>query len=112
MTPAQKPVDTAAARDLLTFYVEAGVDAALGEAPVDRFADVAPEPVAAAPARPAPAKPVVKPAPMPALQAPPPPEEAIMAARAAARQAATLEELRAIMSGFEGCALRTTAKQL
>ena len=35
-----------------------------------------------------------------------------MAARAAARQAATLEELRAIMNSFEGCALRMTAKQL
>ncbi len=49
---------------------------------------------------------------MPVVQAPPPPEEAIMAARAAARQARSLEELRAIMNGFEGCALRTTAKQL
>ena len=49
---------------------------------------------------------------MPATQAPPPPEEAIMAARAAARSAATLEDLRAILNGFEGCALKTTAKQL
>jgi DNA polymerase len=101
-----------AARDLLNFYVEAGVDTALGEAPVDRFADVAtaPElaPAPAAPARKVPERAVA----MPAVQAPPPPEEAIMAARAAARQARTLEELRAIMDGFEGCALRTTAKQL
>ena len=35
-----------------------------------------------------------------------------MAARDAARSAATLEALRAIVAGFEGCALRLTAKQL
>jgi DNA polymerase len=35
-----------------------------------------------------------------------------MAARAAAKSAATLKELRAILDRFEGCALRATAKQL
>ena len=35
-----------------------------------------------------------------------------MAAREAARSAASLEELRAILERFEGCALRTTATQL
>jgi len=35
-----------------------------------------------------------------------------MAARAAARSAATLEELRAILDKFDGCALKTTAKQM
>jgi DNA polymerase len=112
MTPEEaKPV-----RDLLTFYVEAGVDAALDEVPANRFADPA-VPAAAAENGPAevhrqkieprPAAPAVAPAMAPAL-----PEEAIMAARAAARSAASLEELRGIMQGFEGCALRTTAKQL
>ncbi len=114
MTPGQKPFDPAAARDLLTFYVEAGVDAALGETPVDRFADVpaAAEPAAARAAAAILRQPAPKAATAPAMPALPPPEEAIMAARAAARQAASLEELRAIMNGFEGCALRTTAKQL
>lgn len=111
-----KRFDQVTARDLLTFYAEAGVDAALGETPVDRFADVAPAPEPAAPRapppRPTPPKPAAMPVTMPATQAPPPPEEAIMAARAAARQAATLDELRAIMNGFEGCALRMTAKRL
>ena len=41
-----------------------------------------------------------------------PPEAAVMAAREAARRAAALDELRAMLTGFEGCALRTTAKQL
>ena len=35
-----------------------------------------------------------------------------MAARDAARSAASLDELRAIMQGFTGCALRVTATQL
>jgi DNA polymerase len=43
---------------------------------------------------------------------PPSPEAAVMAAREAARSAASLEELRAILHRFEGCALRTTATQL
>ena len=111
MTPGTRDK---AARDLLTFYVEAGVDAALGRGagrPLRRRgagpgtgATEAPQPPCVAGSAQAPA--------MPTTQAPPPPEEAIMAARAAARSAATLEELRAIMNGFEGCALKTTAKQL
>ena len=35
-----------------------------------------------------------------------------MAAREAAKSAATLDELRAILGRFDGCALKTTAKQL
>jgi len=111
-----------AARELLTFYVEAGVDAALGEEPVDRFADPGSafaETVRGAEAsqpardrRPAPAAPAMPAAPAVALHAPPPPEEAIAAAREAARSAADLAALKAIMTAFEGCALRNTAKQL
>jgi DNA polymerase len=40
------------------------------------------------------------------------PDDALMAARAAARQAKTLEELRATLAGFDGCALKATAKNL
>src|SRR5262249_58766797 len=40
------------------------------------------------------------------------PDAAVMAARAAAKSAASLEELRALLDRFEGCALRTTATQL
>lgn len=111
MTPAEAtPV-----RDLLTFYVESGVDVALDEAPANRFADpvasAAPVEPAAAPA-PKPRREPRPPVPVAAPAAPPLPEEAIMAARAAARSAASLEALREIMNAFEGCALRTTAKQL
>jgi len=32
------------ARELISFYLDAGVDALVGEAPIDRFADVAQSP--------------------------------------------------------------------
>jgi DNA polymerase len=104
--------------DLLTFYAEAGVDVALDEVPANRFADPAISAPSAQPvAAPAAAKPRPEPRPaapllMAAPAAPPPPEEAVMAARVAAKSAASLEALREIMNAFEGCALRTTAKQL
>jgi DNA polymerase len=102
-----------AARDLLAFYAEAGADALLQESPVNRFGEVAAERApASAPAR-SPEKSVTynQPA-VPPPPAPPSPDEAVMAARDAARSAATLDELRAILGRFEGCALRATARQL
>ena len=114
------PDRTKAARDLLTFYAEAGADAPLGEAPLDRLAETPPQPsskAASQPAGPGNAGPAVTPPVRPAVTPsavppPPPPDAALMAARAAAKSAATLEELRAILERFEGCALRATAKQL
>jgi len=98
--------------DLLDFYRDAGVDALLGEEPVDRFAPAqAPPPLRAA-------EPAVLP---PGLEtkgraappaAPPAPDEAAMAAREAAKSAKTLDELRAILAAFDGCALKATATQL
>jgi DNA polymerase len=123
--------------DVLRFYAEAGVDLALSEAPVDRFAlSRAPESVEApkpasvaarasaaiAPQtersppierRPPPARP---PTAAPRQSAPPnlavPSEAAVMAAREAAATAASLEELRATLETFEGCNLRFTATNL
>lgn len=40
------------------------------------------------------------------------PDAALMAARIAAREAGSLEELRAMLAGFDGCALKATAKNL
>jgi uracil-DNA glycosylase family 4 len=111
------------ARDLLAFYLEAGVDWVVGETPVDRFADANPT-QADAPAqapefadrsaaeRRAPPVPRQAPAAPAADLAPPSPDAAVMAAREAARRAASLEELRSILEGFGGCALKATAKQL
>jgi DNA polymerase len=110
------------ARELLAFYQEAGVDALLEEAPSNRFAgDEAPPVPQAEAIRPtaggrsgAPARPLLAREREAAgrLASPPSPEAAVMAAREAAKSAATLEELRAMLERFEGCALRTTATQL
>jgi DNA polymerase len=105
-----------AARELLAFYVEAGVTDMVGETPVDRLAvtDIVPaEPPQSAPAlrREAP-----KPPPAETRPAAPPasllPEAAVMAAREAARTAQSLDELRGLLERFEGCALKSMAKRL
>jgi DNA polymerase len=109
------PERTRAARELLAFYVDAGVDALVGETPVDRLAgsqarEEAPPAPRAPPPPPRPAAPSGGAS--AAATAPPSPEAAVMAARAAAKNAASLDALRAMLDGFEGCALKGTAKQL
>ena len=128
-------------RALLAFYVEAGVDAVLDEAPVNRFTAEAPPPrspqvPAGAPssspqAPPRTRSPFSGPGnlmpnarslspslPSPAggggtgEDAPPAPDAAIMAARRAAASATSLDALRDLLERFEGCALRLTAKRL
>jgi DNA polymerase len=107
--------------DLLRFYEEAGVDVALSEESVDRFAqsrsiaeeaarrrEVAsrpPPPRESAPAAPPPPRPAA-----PSLTVPS--DAAIMAAREAAATCETLDDLRATLAGFEGCNLRHTATNL
>lgn len=111
------------AREVLAFYLEAGVDAALGEVAQDRLAAHAAElaPVKAARSRGSdldrPDSPPLSASLSPVdtapnTRAPPPPDAAIMAAREAARGAGSLDALRAILESFEGCALRMTARQL
>src|SRR5688572_2191618 len=109
-----------AARELLAFYHEAGVDTLVGEVPINRFAEEAPVDPTSAPAPEPPRPPTPRAAPTlsfdqptpPAPAAPASPEAAVMAAREAARNAASLDALRAILDRFEGCALRATATQL
>lgn len=117
--------------DILAFHWEAGVDVAIGEVPVDRFAESAAEPsrprAPAAPARdaaasqaglaprsPAPSRnqPAYPSAPATPTLVTQPPDEAVMGAREAARAAASLDELKAILDSFEGCALKRTASRL
>jgi DNA polymerase len=131
------PERAKAARELLAFYAEAGVDAVVGDAPANWLADDAgaaavPPGTAEAGPRSAPGRgssdaPTPRP-PFPTVlhaaapretarpastaAAPPSPEAAAAAAREAARSAASLEALRAILERFEGCALRTTASRL
>lgn len=116
------PDRVSAARELLDFYSASGVDAPVGETPANRLAtaqaDVAP--IADAAPMPLPDRPAVRFQPvapeLPAITAAPgapaAPDIAVMAAREAARSAASLDELRTMLAKFEGCALRTTAKQL
>jgi uracil-DNA glycosylase len=117
-----------AARELLAFYQEAGVDALLGEFPVDRLAGDPPGDIPAAASEavaPRSSPQVAAPPAQPPrtvfardldskgrAPAPPSPDAAVMAAREAARTAASLEDLRAIVERFEGCALRNTATRL
>ena len=104
------PGHESSARDLLDFYIEAGADALVDEKPVDRFATVdAVLPVRAPIAATARAEPAAS---APSPVAPPAPDEAAMAARDAVKRAAALDELRAVLDRFEGCALKATATQL
>jgi uracil-DNA glycosylase len=123
---------TREARELIAFYLDAGVDALVGEEPIDRMADHPPSESGRSPAvargasegaagggprmDPSPDR-LRRSSPHPAGEgdrrtAPASPEAAVMAARAAAGHAKTLEELRALLEKFEGCALHSTATQL
>ncbi len=107
MTPERAPTVS----QLLAFYLEAGVDCALMDTPVNRLADPDLAPVAS---ETAPARPVRVAAPLPAARAEvaQAPEAAILSAREAARTAPTLEALRALLENFDGCALKSTATRL
>jgi DNA polymerase len=102
-------------RQLLAFYLEAGVDCALAEEPVNRLAEPDAPPAAvireSAPARVVREAPAAVPA-VPRSETAPAPEAAIASAREAARTAPTLEALRALLENFEGCALKNTATRL
>ena len=118
---------------VLEWYRAMGADEVTGEAPIDwlkrgdwapgqRFdrpspaLQTAPPGVAVArAASPAASHLPFRPAPSiaPARQVPvTAPDTAVMAARAAARQAADLDELGARLAAFEGCSLKATAKNL
>jgi DNA polymerase len=126
------------ARELIAFYLDAGVDCAVEERPLDRFADEPRIPSPAERAEPdgervrttpssnpervySPAdrarrgvSPLSAEGPTTTAAPPPPaaPEAAIMAARESAGSAKDLEELRALLAGFAGCTLAATATQL
>ena len=136
-----------AARELLAFYEEAGVDMALGETPNDFLsqpakklvtsplegevaepsgrAEGAPEGkfreagggsasknLHSARLPPSPTLPLKVGGSTQSVAAPLALDAAVTAAREAARSAGSLEELRAILDRFEGCALKQTATQL
>ena len=86
---------------LLAWYAAMGADEAIGDEPVDCFA---------APVAPPSSPPRVQPRPRPAAA------QAAAAAGGSSRidlsQAGTLAALEAMLAGFEGCALKRTAKSL
>ncbi|MGI9385803.1 MAG: uracil-DNA glycosylase [Methyloligellaceae bacterium] len=111
-----------AALQLLRWYAEMGVDAAISETPADWFAQSkkplsprrtddrqtphranlsapSPAPKSGAGLRATPEMPMA-------------PDAAIMASREKARSAATLDELRETLAGFDGCGLKATAKNM
>ena len=103
-----------AARELIAFYLDAGVDSLVAETPVNRMADDLSHNNAGTAERNRQIRPRAE-IPQPAAKsahAPPPPETALMAAREATRTAQTLDELQALLAAFEGCGLRATATQL
>ena len=111
--------------DLIRFYAESGVDSALNDAPVDRFAEAAalaaaqpkraaqPDNTmrnnAAAPAGNAQQAPRQNPVPAQASIAP---EVLLEEARKLAGSADSLDMLQQAMAGFDGCRLKFTAKNI
>jgi DNA polymerase len=120
------PNDRADLRDILHFLADAGADEAMDDVAIDRFAESARRArnvANAAPERQAePPRPSISAGmaersaenrPVPAQPMAAVPDEAQAArARELARGAATLEELRQLLAGFDGCNLKFTAKNL
>ncbi len=119
-----------AMRELLEFYVAAGVDCALADEPQDRFAESAAAQIKAAQKKQsAPQRAGEQPATIPVSSSAPSPgsnetaaprplrqtakvpnEEVIAAARELAAGATSLEKLQEAVNGFEGCNLKKYAK--
>ena len=112
MTPEPAPT----VKQLLAFYLEAGVDCALADEAVNRLSEPAAAaviaPAASDPVPPQPVRPQPAAMPAPRGEAAPAPEAAIASAREAARTAPSLEALRALLEKFDGCALKHTATRL
>lgn len=119
MSPAETTPQThdLSPEHVLRWYLDAGVDEAVGETPENRLKDLsqpvsitgpAPTPAAIPVAAPKPAAP--KPAAPPSQRAGQ--EQAVRSAVELAQAATSLDELRAALEDFEGCALKKTAIQL
>ena len=98
MSPSVDPT----AESLLAFWADAGIDAMLLDAPLDRIAAgrIAPPQPAARKA------PVATPAASPGRPAPPDVSVAVAQAQALAAGANTLDELSAAIAAFDGCPLK------
>jgi uracil-DNA glycosylase family 4 len=103
-------LDAVSTAELIAWYAEMGVTEALDETPHDHFVATA-EPARQPVARPhaVPQQPARRPVDAAAAT---PPDEAALSARALAREATTLDELKVALASFEGCPLKATAKNL
>lgn len=111
------PADPIHAAETLRWWIRAGVNDAPDETAHDRFAESAAADERLAPSAPAAAREPSRMAPetgSPACETGggKPPEAAEIAARTLADGATDLDALRAVMVGFDGCALKRTATQL
>jgi len=108
-----QPIAREDIESLLRWYVDQGIDEAIAEEAIDRFAAPAPPPAAmpappppaATPIRPAPASPAVLRGPVP-IESP----QLVEDARALAQRCSSVAELEAAVRAFDGCALKRTAK--
>lgn len=107
--------DRAALLEALRWQVEAGVDEAIGETPVDRYGAAnmqstpAPAATPATPALPLDAPTLPPPVTTPASPPLASPSQAEADARALAAAAMTLDDLRRTVEAFDGCTLKKTA---
>ncbi len=108
-------------REIMEWYVEAGVDILLEDTPIDRFSELPPPPrkkpaqiSAHSPAErlAKKAEDIPRPAPIVKAQATMPDGSAVALAKDIAAKANTLEELKQAIAGFDGCNLKRTAKSL
>ena len=100
---------------LLRWYVDQGIDEAIGEDAIDRFAAPAPQPTPLpvqqrAPAAPTPIRPAPAAAAPPRGPVPIESPQLVEDARALAQRCNSVEALEAAVRAFEGCALKRTAK--
>lgn len=108
------PLSSNDARAALEWLIEAGADEAIGSEAIDRTAR--PEPKRATPSAPGAVQPATPTRQRDHWQAVPQPlessEQAVGTARNLAQNAKTLEELKAALESFDGCALKETAMNL
>ena len=110
---SELPAENISPDAVLRFYLESGVDEAIGEEPLDRYVLSKKPPTAASPvaqAAPTTDRPARWSASGAVTPTTAPPNADAQTATAAAAAANTLADLRAALEAFDGCALKATAK--
>ncbi len=106
------PTFTLAPAQLLRWYLDAGVDETIGDRPLDRYASA--QPAASGLPPPTPAFRMAPAAAAGAASAlpPPGPDAARVGAAHLAAESRTLDDLRAAMEAYDGCALKRTCQRM